>query len=137
MHMPAVNDGKYIKSTKRGEQHCPAPVSLSVPKNSLNLKGFNWMQATKKAGLIKLFEVASLIALKGSPFSEYSSLLEIKKILQVKFLEKCEHRNSCREFIDYANDYLFDKDVKNKLLRTYFIGVLNDGTTDDIELLVE
>ena len=48
----------------------------------------------------------------------------------MKFLEKYEHRNSCREFIDYTSDYLFNKDVKNKLLRTSFIGVLNDGTTD-------
>ena len=48
----------------------------------------------------------------------------------MKFLEKYEHRNSCREFIDYFSDYLFNKDVKNKLLTTKFIGVLNDGTTD-------
>ena len=31
--------------------------------------------------------------------------------------------------IDYTSDYLFNKDVKNKLLRINFIGVLNDGTT--------
>ena len=48
----------------------------------------------------------------------------------MKFLEKCEHRNSCREFIDYTSDYLLNKDVKNKLLRTNVIGVLNDETRD-------
>ena len=74
--------------------------------------------------------MAYLIALKGRPFSDYSSLLELEKTHGVKFLEKYDHRNSCREFIDYTCDYLFNKDVKNKLLRTNLIGVPNDGTTD-------
>ena len=41
MHVQAVNEGKFIESTKRGEQYRPAPVSLSVPKNAPILKGFN------------------------------------------------------------------------------------------------
>ena len=45
-------------------------------------------------------------------------------------LEKYKNRNSCREFIDYTKDYLLNKDVKNELLRTNFIGILNDGTAD-------
>ena len=48
----------------------------------------------------------------------------------MKFLGKYEHRNSCIEFIDCTSDYLFNKDVKNELLGTNFIAVLNDGTTD-------
>ena len=32
-------------------------LSLSIPKNTSILKGLNRMQATEKAGLIKLFEV--------------------------------------------------------------------------------
>ena len=52
------------------------------------------MQATEKAGLIKLFQVASLIALKGRSFSDYSLLLDFEKIHGVKFLEKYEHGNS-------------------------------------------
>ena len=88
------------------------------------------MQATEKAGLIKLFEVAYLTALKGRLFSYYSSLVKLKKIHGVKSLEKYKHKNSCKEFIDYTSDYLINEDVKNKLLRTKFIGVLNDGTAD-------
>ena len=71
------------------------------------------------------------MALKGRPFLDYSPHLGLEKLHGVKFLEKYEHRNSCIEFIDYISDYLFNKDVKNKLLRTNFIGVLNDGTTDE------
>ena len=48
----------------------------------------------------------------------------------MKFLEKYEHRYYWKEFIDYTSDYLFNKDVRNKLLRTNFIGVLNDETSD-------
>ena len=88
------------------------------------------MQATEKAALIKLSEVDYLIALKGRPFLDYSSLLALKKIHGVQFLEKYEHRNFFREFIDYTSDYLFNKDLRNKLLRTNFIGVLFDRTTD-------
>lgn len=58
------------------------------------------MQATEKAGLIKLFQIASLIALKGRSFSDYSSLLDFEKIHGVKFLEKYEHGNSWRELIN-------------------------------------
>ena len=85
------------------------------------------MQATEKAGLIKLFEKAYLIALKETSFSDCSSL---QKIHEVKFLEKYKNRNSCREFIDYTKDYFPNKDVKNELLRTNFIGILNDGPAD-------
>ena len=52
------------------------------------------MQATEKAGLIKLFQIASLIALKGRSFSDYSLLLDFEKIHGAKFLEKYEHGNS-------------------------------------------
>ena len=86
------------------------------------------MQATEKAGLIKLFQIASLIALKGRSFSDYSSLLDFEKIHGVKFLEKYEHGNSWRELINNTSDYLFNKDAKKKVLRTNFTGVLNDGT---------
>ena len=56
------------------------------------------MQATEKAGLIDCLNGRPLfeIALKGRPFSDYSSLLEL--------LEKYEHGNSCIEFIDYTSD---------------------------------
>ena len=119
-----------IMKAQNREQYCLVPLSQSVPKTSSILKGFNRMQTTEKAGLMKLFEVAYLIALKGRPFSDYSYLLELEKIHGVKFLEMYEHRNSCREFIDYTSSYLVNKDVKNKLLKTNLIGVLNDGTTN-------
>ena len=90
MHVQAVIEGKYIASTKRGDQLHPATESLSIPKNSPVLKGFTQMQAIENAGLIKQFEVAYLTALKGRPFSDFSSLLELEKIYRVKFLEKCE-----------------------------------------------
>ena len=74
--------------------------------------------------------MAYLIVLKGRLFSDYSPPLELEKINGMKFLEKYEHRYYWKEFIDYTSDYLFNKDVRNKLLRTNFIGVLNDETTD-------
>ena len=127
--MQAVN--KYIKSTKREEQYCPTPVSLPISKNPLILEGFNWVQAIEKAWFIKQFEAIYLITLKGRPFSDYSVLSKLEKIHRVKFLEKYEYRNSCREFICYTSDFkLSYKDVKNKPLRTNFIDVLNDGTAD-------
>ena len=79
MHVQVINEGNYIESTNRAEQYRPTPLSLSVPKNTSILKGFNRMQGTEKAKLIKLFEVAYLIALKERPFSDYSSLLKLEK----------------------------------------------------------
>ena len=69
-----------------------------------------------KAGLIKHFEVVYLNVLKGRLFQEFQ---------RVKFLKNYEQRHF-REFIDYTSDYLFNKVVKNNLLRSNFSGVLND-----------
>ena len=72
MQVQAVNKDKYIESTKHGGQYRPTPVSLSILKNTPILKGFNQMQATETARMIKLIEVTYLIVLKGRPFSDYS-----------------------------------------------------------------
>ena len=128
MHVQVINEGNYIESTKRAEQYRPTPLSLSVPKNASILKGFNRMQGTEKVD--KTVWSGLLNCVKRKAIFRLQFAFETWEKSGEKFLEKYEHRNSCREFIDYFSDYLFNKDVKNKLLRTNFIGVLNDGTTD-------
>ena len=41
-----------------------------------------------------------------------------------------KNRTQCTEFINYIDQALFDKDVRNKLERINFIAVFCDGSTD-------
>lgn len=80
------------------------------------------MKEGEEKDLIKLFEVAYLIALKGRPFTNFSNLS--------KFLEKYENRVACQDFISATGDYFFSESVKSKLEHANVIGILNDGTAD-------
>ena len=52
------------------------------------MKGFNRMKEGKEKGLIKLFEIAFLIALRGRLFTDFSNLMELQRLHSIKFLEK-------------------------------------------------
>ena len=87
------------------------------------------MKEGKEKGLIKLFEIAYLIALGGRLFTNFSNLVELERLHCVKF-EKYENQVACQDFISATGDYLFSEFVKSKLERANFIGILNDRTGD-------
>ena len=88
------------------------------------------MKEGKEKGLIKLFEIAYLIALRGRLFTDFSNLGELERLHCIKFLEKYENRVACQDFISATGDYPFSEFVKSKLERANFIGILNDRTGD-------
>ena len=46
------------------------------------------------------------------------------------FTTPYNNSDSCKEFVPSISDYLFDKEISEKLKRVNFIGILCDGSTD-------
>ena len=63
-------------------------MKITIPKSSPPMQGFNRMKEGKEKGLIKLFEIAYLIALRGRPYTNFSNLVELERLQGIKFLEK-------------------------------------------------
>ena len=118
---------KYKKEKERAEKYAPKPVKKNIPKSSPLVQDFNRI---KGKGLIKLFETADLIELRGRPFTDFSNLVVLERLHGIKFLEKYENQVACQDFISATGDYFFSEFVKSKLERANFIGILNDRTTD-------
>ena len=78
---------------------------------------------------------------KPSMLKDHASTETHKRAVQEEELEKLhnvsfkagayENENSCRDFIASIAQYLFDKNIYQKLMRVNFIAVLCDGSTDN------
>ena len=63
-------------------------------------------------------------------FNNFSNLVELERLHDVKCLEKYENWVACQDFISATGNYFFSEFVKSKIDCVNFIGILNDGTTD-------
>ena len=79
------------------------------------MQGFNQMKEGKEKGLIKLFEIAYLIALRGRLFTGFSNLVELVRLHSIKLLENYKNQVAYQDFISATGDYLFSEIVKSKL----------------------
>ena len=123
-HKEAVVIKLHNEATQRGEQYRPPNVKLSAPANAPIAQGLKLMRETESKGLQKLFEVAFFIAKKDRLLSDFEDLIELEKIHGVSFHGSgYENRNACRDFIMSITQYLFNKDVKEKVERANFIAI--------------
>ena len=88
------------------------------------------MSEGEKDSLMRLFDLAYLIAIKGRPYTDFPDFVELEKMYGVKYSVRYNHNNACTEFINYIKDSIFDAKVKSKLKRVNFVSVLCDGSTD-------
>lgn len=86
----------------------------------------------EKNAVIKLFDIAYLIASKGRPYSDFNDLIELEKLHGVKFLEPSAYENhmACKLLIHYASKALYEKELKSKIKKANFVTILADGATD-------
>lgn len=129
MHLKSIEENDKKNAEDAGETFRKRVVT-SIPENSPLLNSLKKASAKERESLIKLFDVAYLIAMKGRPYTDYPDYIELEKIHGVKFDVNYNHRNACAEFIRYISQSLFDVKVKEKLKRVNFITVLCDGATD-------
>ena len=84
-------------------------MRITIPKSSPLVQGFNQMKESEEKGLIKLFDIAYLTALRGRLFTYFSNFVELGRLNGIKFLEKYENRVVCQDFISATGDYFFSE----------------------------
>jgi hypothetical protein len=130
-HKIGKEEMEHQRAAEAGIQLPPKKVVQNIPKDSAIASGMQKMSEKERAGLKKLFDVAYFIALKGRPFTDFKDIIELEKLHDVKFdTSSYENESACRDFIRSMASYLFDLDVREKLMRVNFISILVDGTTD-------
>ena len=115
-HKRAVQEEEFEVATAAGNSLLPRKVIQVVPP--------------QRSAIRKLF--AYYIALKGRAFTDFKDLVELEKLHDVSFKAGAyENENSCRDLIACIAQYLFDKNIYQKLMRVNFIAVLCDGSTEN------
>lgn len=106
-------------------------ITQNVPENSAIKQSFRKMSINEKDSLSKLFDIAFIIAKKGRPYTDFKDLIEVEKAHGVKYTVQSYCNNKqCTEFVKFISLCLFDETIKEKVLRSNFISILCDGSTD-------
>ena len=92
------------------------------------LKGrpFKWKSNKESAGVKKFMNIAYFIALKVRPFTDFKGHI---KLHEVKLYTNLWKQNTMLGFIKAIACYLFNEDIRKRLVRVNFIATLTDSTT--------
>ena len=79
----------------------------------------------------KLFHNAYFIASKGRLYTDFSDLVELEKLHEVKFVSSGSYANETayKDFISFCSKSIFDANIRDKFDCTSFTSVLCDGST--------
>ena len=89
------------------------------------------MAEKEREPLVKLYNIALYIAVKGRVFTDFEDLIELENLHGVKFQAgSYENESGCKYFMKSIAEYFFKQDIYSKLVRVNFIAILCDGTTD-------
>ena len=90
------------------------------------------MTDAQKECFEKLFHVAYSVARRGRPHTNFMDITELEKLHNVKFFPGGSYKNesACRDFVDSYANLISNEEVKEKLLKSNFISILCDGSTD-------
>ena len=90
------------------------------------------MTDAQKECFEKLFHVAYSVAKRGQPYTDFMDIIELEKLHNIKFFPGGSYGNesACRDFVNSCANLIFNEEVKEKLLKSNFISILCDGSTD-------
>ena len=79
-----------------------------------------------------LFRIAYFIVAQGCPYTDFSYLVELGKLNEVKFVPSGSYENetASKDFISFYSKSIFDAYIRDKIDRANFISVLCDGFTN-------
>ena len=79
------------------------------------------------------------MAIKGLLYSDFEDIVELEKLHGVQFSPSgaYEHRNGCKTFIKFSSKSIFEKTVKERVIRSNFVSILCDGSTDKAVIEME
>ena len=130
-HKRAVHEKEHEEAERSGASLQPRKVVQAVPEGSAIRMGLHKMGENEQEAIIKLYDIAYYIALKGHAFTDFHDMIDLEKLHNVQFQAgSYENESACRDFIHTIAHYLFDDGVIEKLKKVNFIGILCDGSTD-------
>ena len=89
------------------------------------------MVEKEREALVKLYDIAHYIAVKGRAFTDFEDFIELDKFHRVKFQSgSYENESGCKDFIKSIAEYFFKQAMYSKLVRVNFIAILCDETTN-------
>ena len=113
-------------------------IRVTVPPSSENspitaaVSNMGRLGKEERSSILRLFDIAYLIAFKGRPHSDFTDIIELEKLHGVRFFSNSVYEKDmgCKIFIHFAAKALFEKEVKDKIKTANFITVLADGAAD-------
>ena len=90
------------------------------------------MTDAQKECFEKLFHVAYSVGKRRRPYTDLMDIIELANFHNVKFFPggSYENESACRDFVNTCASLIFNEEVKEKLLKSNFIGILCGGFTD-------
>lgn len=129
-HLKAV---EYEDTRKAEEEGLPLPrvhIQQSIPDSSAIKQCFNKMAEGEKNSMMKLFDLAYVLAKKGRPYSDFADFIEVEKAHGVTYTVKYDNNKQCEQFTRFISQAIFNRETVEKLKRCNFFTVLCDGSTD-------
>ena len=132
MHSEAVKLDKIDKAKEVGEKYVTKLTPTGPAKIGESFKKSGSMTDAPKECFKKLFHVATSVAKRGRPYTDFMDINELEKLHNVKFFPggSYENESACRDFVNSSASLIFNEEVKEKLLKSNFISILCDGSTD-------
>ena len=131
MHFEAVKLDKIQKAKEVGEKYVTKRTPTGSTKTGESFKKSGSMTDAQKECFEKLFHVAYSVAKRGRPYTDFTDIIELEKLHNVKFFPgSYENESVRRDFLNSCANLIFNEEVKEKLLKTNFINILCDGSTD-------
>ena len=78
-----------------------------------------------RESLEKLFDIGYFLAKKRQPYSDFSELISLQKMHEVKFSVSYNNK-ACTKFIRFISKSVFEESIKSKIMQIDFIAVLCD-----------
>lgn len=106
-------------------------MAQTILEDSAMKKCVKKMTVNEHRALVNLFHIAYFKAQKGHIFTNLKNMLELEKLHRVEFqLGSYQNETTCSNFVNSVADYLFIKDIVERLKKANFVAVLCDGPTD-------
>ena len=132
IHSEAVKLDKIEKAKEVGEKYVTKLTPAGPTKIGESFKKSGSMTDARKDCFEKLFHVAYSVAKRGQPYIDFMDKIELEKLHNVKLFPggSCKNESACHDFVNSCANLIFNEEVKEKLLKSNFISILCDGSTD-------
>eukprot|EP00731_Ephydatia_muelleri_P037733 Em0549g2a len=94
-------------------------------------KAFASVTTEESNRVVKLFDVAYMLAKEEMPFTKYPAIVELEKRLGVSLGSTYGTEHKCQKFTNTIGDCLQDADTLDEIRASRFVTVSLDGSMDN------